>query len=367
MKKLLIVTLVLATLFTCAMPAMAYTQRKAGTAGSQYTVDLQLVEYDSQGGIFPGMISQKPVNRAYAKNEIVAAVGSIIVPAYENVFLDGYTEMQFTSKNVSFGVTENRNGAGYDLMTTVPAANWGLNNWKLEDEDTTLRMELDNPIAPVKPNQIPVNSSKKTYRWLVFGKVIKDGAKLSLEFVKQAKFAPVVAGAWTTAAPFGAGSESAARYLVISEDYVVFKQTNNNYIVYEIPGKGGYNPAAAPTGDPLFRIEVGKRNATERLYMYTGKVTGPLYRIFVEPSSKELIFVCIANVPRKTNGDQIQIGTSGYKTLRATYDEHFEKGLGLSAYYEGNILLDKDWETLASKMSLSASVELTPWVPYPTR
>lgn len=46
--------------------------------------------------------------RGFAKNEIIAAVGKLHVPARLDVFADGYRGVKFTGKNISLNVADNQ-------------------------------------------------------------------------------------------------------------------------------------------------------------------------------------------------------------------------------------------------------------------
>lgn len=366
MKKALTLLLALTMLLGLAMPAAAYTANVAKD-GSPFTVGLYLVEYDNLGDRLVGWLKEKPVDRAYTKNEVVAAIGSILVPSRENVYAEGYHSMEFSGKNVTFRVTENMNSANrYELNTNVPANSWSdPDRWSGPTDGSKITMELDDPTVGASDNFIPVVSSKKTYRWLVFAKITKDNSSITLSFNKQVEFTPI-AGAplWTTAGIYGGTDPNASDYLVLNEDYLVIK-AGKFYDVYENTDRGGFSATAGPGGNLLFRIETGNRGKTERLLMYTRDYGGPVYRVLVEPSARELIFIVVSGVSGKQPNDQIKINEKGYKSLLSFYNGIFEEGLGFTAYNEGNYMTDKDWERIASKLSLSAKVEMEPWVDYP--
>lgn len=363
-----------------AAPALAYTTNVDTGVAGRYKIELSLIEYDSNGDIFMGMFKMKPNNRAYARNEIVAALAKITVPKKADLYGDGYGNLQFKAKNMNFNVVENNfSGGAYHLMHTVPSGDWGNVGWTAGNENTTLSIALNDP-NDVEPH-LPISNSSKTYAWLVFAKITADNAKLTFQSVKQVDFKDTVVGdAWRDKKAFlPAYNGNALKYLTLNEDYIVIKTTGgalspssrvSAYLVFENDETNGvFTGADYPKGELLLRVEVnGSSNRTERLYLFTRDYKGPTYRVFVEPSRKELDFYAVGSTVRKMkDGDQVKPGSSTYKSLQKFYERHFEKALGFSAYNEGNLMTDKDWVKIADNTNLSASVELEPWVPYPTR
>lgn len=370
MKKLLILALALAMLLGLAAPALAYTTNVDTGVAGRYKIELSLIEYDSNGDIFSGMFKMKPNNRAYAKNEIVAAVAKVTVPKKADIQGDGYGNLQFKAKNMTFNVMENRrSGGGFNLMRTISSTYWlDTDTWASNSEFTTLDIALEDATTNRTP-QLPISSSSKTYSWLVFAKITNDNAKLTFQSLKQVDFAAVAAG-WANTGAFAAGQSNgtANSYMVLNDDYIVIKAGVNYFVFENAESNGAYKGAAHPRGELLFRIDIGRMGKTERLYLYTRDYNGPTYRVFVEPSRIELDFFAVGNTVRgMRDGDQVKPGSSTYKSLQKFYERHFEKGLGFSAYNQGNTMTDKDWVKIADNTNLSASVDLEPWVPYPTR
>lgn len=371
MKKLLVLALVLTMLLGLAAPALAYTTNVDTGVAGRYKMELSLIEYDSNGDTFLGMFKMKPNNRAYARNEIVAAVAKITIPKNSDIHGDGYENLQLKAKNMTFNVIENnRVAGGFNLMRTISSTYWkDTDVWGTDSDFATLGITLKDATTNDSP-QLPISGSNKTYSWLVFAKITDDNAKLTFQSVKQVEF-DVTSGAWrNTVGAFSiAANGTAQRYMLLSDDYLVIKAGTNYFVFENAETKGAYKGTAYPKGELLFRIDVAQgSNRTERLYMYTRDYNGPTYRVFVEPSRKELEFYAVgATVRKMQDGDQVKFGSSSYKSLVKFYENHFEKGLGFSAYNQGNTMTEKDWVKIADTTNLSASVDLEPWVPYPTR
>lgn len=372
MKKSITLVLALLLCLSLAAPAMAYTTNAPlPDGGGKYTVDIYLVEYNYNDS-WIGMITLPPADVGYAKNQIVAAIAALTVPANADVWADGYRLMEVSGKNASLNVTDNQlsAGGGATLTTSFPydaATNKGIapNTFIWDSADNAIRHHITDPSGNMG-GEIAAPGSTAIYRMLFFARVTGDDASLSFTLSKNAQFSPASAS-WAGDGPFQAvaniGAGSASEYLVLNDSYVVARQSNGNYIVFE--NNGSFNNAALP-GNPLFRIEVGAKGKTERLYMYTGAYDGPLYRIHVEPSSRELMFLVMGNVPGKTVGDQIKYGDSGYSSLRYFYDRHFEEGLRFTAFNEGNTLTDKDFRAIANAEDVVETVKIEPWTPYVT-
>lgn len=173
--------------------------------------------------------------------------------------------------------------------------------------------------------------------------------------------------AWLSQGAFAAHPKAAdilpasdgTQFMPVSKDYVVFKQQNGNYIVFQQDNAWGYAGQEAPE-QPLFRIEKDSRHRTTALYMYATGASGPVYRVHGDAETGALAFYCVgSSVSKHRSGDPIEEDSSAYKRLKQRYETHFEKGLGLSAFNEGNIMKDQDWVKIAEKGDVSATVRFT--------
>lgn len=377
MKKFLTLTLVLVMALSLAAPALAYTNNAALQQGvSPYTVDIYLVEFSS-GDWLSSWLSMPPSDRGYAKNEVIAAIGALTVPKGYDAFDDNYRQLRFKPTNVTLNVTENMPATlgSYSLTHSVPnngAVVWSP-IWSYSTSNGRLDYRLGAFVANTSTNSIPVNTSDtKTYRWLVFGKVTDDDAKLSFILSRAAGFATIdTTSQWWTVTAVWPTVTVPTQFLVLNEDHVVYRlnQTStgeNEYWIFENSIEGFDFASSSTPGDLQFRIETGARGKTLRLYMYPNDVAGTEYRIHVEPSTQELVFI-ITQRPTgsaKVN-DQIKFGTAGYNSLLAFYKDYFEDKLGFTAYNEGNLMNESDWTAIAgAAWDISETVDIEPWTPY---
>jgi len=84
MKKMLTIVLALALVFSVAGSAFAFTgiTEEETSAASKFTVKVELVDYNY--GWKDGVYYKTPANRAYAINEVVGALVTVVVPAESN-------------------------------------------------------------------------------------------------------------------------------------------------------------------------------------------------------------------------------------------------------------------------------------------
>lgn len=358
MKKILPIALVLLMAFSVAAPAMAYTTNTSSANGqTRCTLDIYLVEYTG-GDRLSMFISQTPTDRGYAKNEIVAAIGAITVPANVDVLAEGFTSIRFKGVDVSLNVTENNpTTTGFELMNTMPVVNWPVNKWTLNDN------MLSHDLAPFVGG-FPVSSSSATYRFLVFGKVLADNAVLSISLSRRAGFVNTT-NPLQYLATLHAFDFYATKYLPIGDKYIVFNShASNEYFVFSTP-PGGYTGGAIDPQYLCFRIDRDARNRTTRMYMYPNGAAGIEFR--VSPlSNSGIMFTYSGNSTPAANiviGDQVT-NTGLISSLNYFYRENFEAGLGLSVFYEGNYLTDNDWTTISGAGDVVDSVYIQPWTPY---
>ncbi|MDR1620414.1 MAG: hypothetical protein LBS18_07130, partial [Clostridiales bacterium] len=352
-----------------AAPALAYTPNTPpDETQSPYEIEIYLVEHS--GLDLLGNALQLPAtDRGYAKNEIIAAIGKLVIPKGEDVFGDGYTQLRFRPENVSLNVSEN-------AFMTVPAAGTTVNAVLTNNLSTTqnttpvlwnewwytlstnLLVHTISAPAPLGLGSIPVNANADvTMRWLVFGKVGGEDAKLTFQLRRNPAWAAAGAGYLSAMNPFGAVPSGS---IVLSEDFLVYHLKSSGAVIPTNPATWlihenavglNHSGAAGDAPGPLrFVIETsGSNGKTVRLYMYPNGAVSEYYRILVEPSGQHLVFE-IAGFPSAGHSayDQIKYGTAGYDSLLAFYTEWFEGKLGFSAYNEGNLLRVSDWETIAA-------------------
>jgi hypothetical protein len=400
-KKLLTLTLIVVMALGLAAPALAYTGNVQPDEGeSKYDIDVYLVEHSGLD-LLAGAIGEPPTDRGYAKNESIAAIGKLVIPKGENPFLDSYTQLRFKAKGVTMYVAENNFAtipsltvaANATLTTSLtgtmltPGA-WGTWSYSLAGE--TMSHVVAGGLAGTL-NSFGVDSTtERTIRWLVFGKVNDEDASISFQLRRNAIWVTPL----TTSAPLVKTDTTAidgtgwtpTLGLTLNEDFVVFAETNsagtpagaNRYLVYENGRDLTYNPTTNDTtptsgntavpGDLRFIIETNNaKGRTSALYMFPNGAAGSGYRIHVEPSTQQLVFIKYSDGGSAllTSYDQIKYGSAGYASLRAFYDEEFEGKLGFSAYNEGNLLRGSDWEDIASAATdISETVEIEPWTAY---
>lgn len=388
---------------------------------------MNLVEY-SPSDILSGWMSAPPSDRVYMKNEIIACIGVLNVPAEYDVYADGYRAVVFKGTQISLNVMDNWgtvDNAGVTveawlLNHSVPSNTANVPNWNVYASPTAVNAAIwdgtDDGVWFINDGnnqlihyitgtgdtwRIPVVSSAKTYRFLVFGKVVDDDAELSFTLTRNERFnspfsPPILAGTprantldvlfqnavtrntWnqgynpsglpgggapdgrlpilnndnTSARPgYGrAGAPEVLGMLILSEDLLVGRTVDadvgaNRYYIWQNTDAGfAFDKTGDEPGDLLFVIDTGSRGVTTALYMYPNGVTGTGYRIHIAPSTQELIFI---KVNGSSAGDQIRFGTAGYTGLIEFYRQWFEGALNFTAYNEGNLLNASDWEAIA--------------------
>ncbi len=357
MKKWLTILLAMAMVLGLAAPALAYTGNvPAGTGKSLVALDIYLVDYTG-GDFLSGMITKPATDRGYATNEIVAAVGSVTVPSGGDVYGEGYRALKLTGKNVTLKVTDNWGGSSgsYALNHTVPTVSGGVaftNAFTLEDDD-----ELSHPITDLGGSgYIPVTNGTKTYRFLVFGKVLAEEATLSIGLSRDAQWAK---GADVAAAVqnYPSTQTPTSAVLNLGKDYTILQLQNGNFRIMD---QFDWSPAtgAAPSADKfLFEIEVGANGKTKGLIMMSG---GNAYRVEAEPSLRQLVFWNTST----TGSPMIASGSREYNSLMRIYETVFEYDFGFTAYNKGNIMRPSDFQKIANDIDVKESVTVKPWTPY---
>jgi hypothetical protein len=386
-----------------AAPALAYTTNTPAEEGSSpYTIEIYLVEHS--GLDLLGNALQLPAtDRGYAKNEIIAAIGKLVIPKGLDIWADGYTQLQFKPTNVSLAVHENNPDALYssppvnaELVNNLPAGfqTGGGGDWEVWPWNPVSGV-LSHAIAGTpggagdgigNPGGLDIDPNyARTLRWLVFGKVNDDDASLTFRLQRAPQWV-----APTTALGFYSGTGLVqslisgvtipALGMVLNDDFVVYAaistngtdpDTANLWLIHANPSGLGFDVAAtAAAGVPddlLFAIHVDNANGrTARLLMFPNGETGVAYRITVAPGGTHLIFEVAADPSGKLRPtDVIKYDTPAYASLLAFYEEWFEKKLGFSAYNEGNLLRASDWETIAAAaIDISDTVDIEPLTAY---
>lgn len=395
---------------------------------SPYTVDLYLVEYHPDGDYITGLVSPPYASRGYAKNEIIAAVGELHVPAESDVYADYYRSVVFTGKNVTLDVLDNTVTilGGYtmfSLKNNVPILNPGDDNWHAISTPGFLSpemwmyysaLEYDYPyvdhkiwylgddgrelmhyIAPISKEVwvLPVAKTAKTYRFLVFGKITGDDAQMSFGLSRREYFSSpesvattsrlnyrdvtfqdgqawnldVSAGGILPVLPALTGNTFArpvAGMLRLNEELLVGRAvdaaagTNRYYVFHNTDAGLGVDKNKEQPGDILFAIDTDFRSRTEALYMFPNGPAGKGYRVHVEPSRQQLVFMDIRNnSPVEKESDRAR--------LLAFYEQWFEGELGFTAFNQGNLLKAADWHAMAAAAwDITATVDSAPWTPY---
>ncbi|MDR1620454.1 MAG: hypothetical protein LBS18_07330 [Clostridiales bacterium] len=361
MKKFVTLTIVLALMLGLAAPALAYTTNVPAAGSSKYAIDVYLVEHSTAGLL---SLNATPVDRGYARNEIVSAIAAFTIPANGDLYADGYRQIVLAGKNASLYVTDNNLGANgqaeTSLTTSFPFTNnaspgFHAGKFIWSSADNTIAHNIGDP-ASVAGNEIAAPGKAATYRILFFAKVLDDKAELSAALSTNAAFLTATA-TWKETAPFSTAVPAAA-YLELNDDYVVARDNKGNYFVFT-------NTGTLP-GTLLFKIGVKANGKTDLLEMYNNGAAGAAFRIYAEPSQRELIFTVVKNkgLTNFVTGDQVKYGTAMYSSLRYMYDTHFETGLGFTAFNEGNILTDKDFIAIGNSGDVADTVAIAPWSPY---
>jgi hypothetical protein len=393
MKKLLTLTLIVVMALGLAAPALAYTGNVPDTEGaSPYTIEVYLVEHAGLD-LLGQSLNLPETDRGYAKNEIIAAIGKLVIPKGEDIFASGYRQLRFKPANVSLAVVENdlANYAPSSTPTTATlvhnlAAGYvtgGWHTWSIVTNDNTLTHVIAGTggvgagIGTANGLGV-VPDVDRTLRWLVFGKVTDDKATLSFQLRRNAVWdgPGAYAGTGMTTVNTKLGTTTPGSALVLNEDFLVYAQGTtrppvgpNFYAIHENTAAGlAFDlPGSGVEGPLRFIIETGSgKGKTLALYMFPNGAAGESYRVHVEPSTQHLVFVVFDNASSgHADYDQIKYGTAGYDSLLAFYTEWFEGKLGFSAYNEGNYLTADDWATIAAAaIDISDTVDIEPWTAY---
>lgn len=347
MKKLL--TLILVTVFalSLAAPALAYTTTAPSTGGAApVSLDIYLVDY--QSGLFGGMISQPASNRGYAKNEIVAAVAALTVPANVDTYGEGYRLLQLGGDGVALNVMDNMVNGSYALTHSVPASGGIAFNSAFTYTDDLFEHEIG---ASGSVNYIPVSKSKATYNFLFFGKVLKDSAEMFVKLSRNATWTTSAALSSATQAYPGNGVTTTAA-LDLGSDYTVLQYSNGNFAILK-----QYDFKAGTPAGAYFEIEVDSKNVTKGLLM---NYQGATYRIETTQSG-DMLFLSTSGT-----GAIVEANSLTYRMLLANYEQIFEDDLGFSAYNKGNLLRQKDFQAIANNIDIEETVLIEPWVPQVT-
>jgi len=327
MKKFLTLALVLVLALSLAAPALAFwgDAPSSATAGG-ITLDIYLVDHDDSGSLLSGLISKPATDRGYAKNEIVAAVASVIVPSGTSINAQGYEDLILSGKNVSVNVTDNTLPT---LVTTLPTG-------------TATNPAVFPPA--VVDNAININVSAVTatgsLRTLFFAKVTGDNATMNVTLSKGLEFVTVAS---TTTLELG------------NTDYVVTKVNAQTYVISD-------------GTDQLFRIRTttsGKADSIEVTAQSTAVGTGANW--FGVVYSGGYLYA----MTEESTGGTVNLGrlptTAEQLVLDSRMNSIFATALGLDITKRGYVMDDDAWEAYANSLSdLFESVDVKPWTPYVT-
>lgn len=328
MKKILTLALVLALALSLAAPALAFwgTAPTTSVAGG-VTLDIYLVDHDDSGSLLSGLISMPATNRGYAKNEIVAAVATIIVPSGVELGASDldYAEFRLSGSNVSVNVTDNFVGGAVTLVNTIP-------------------LGVVNPVVDVTNNRLTVNVAavvaSGNLRVLYFAKVTGDDAVMTVTLTRNLLWSSLVADA-----TLDLGNTD---YLVTRTNAV-----NTNPNTYTI---------SDGTTD-LFRIRTtaaGRADSIEVAGTTAGDWFGVVYSggyLYAMTEDAGGLAINLGRLP--TTAEQL--------VLDSRMNSIFANELGLDITKRGYSMTDANWETYANSLSnLTESVDVEPWTPYVT-
>jgi len=334
MKKILTLALVLALALSLAAPALAFwgTAPTTAAAGGT-TVDIYLVDHDGSGSLLSGLISMPATNRGYAKNEIVAAVASLMIPANVDVTVAGlgYDEFVLSGSSVSVNVTDNLVAGFVDIVTTFPAG--VTENFNATSSAILLNIGVLTPAA----------TTASTYRALYFAKVVGDDATMTATLTRNLALGAGVGAVM----PLGNTGYQVTRTLAAGA-------VPQEYIISEVA-----------TGNDLFTIRTNAAGLAESIEVTPQSMAGATEWFGVVYSGGYLYTLT------QTAGAPINLGrvptAAEQLVLDSRMNSIFATALGLDITKRGYNMSDANWAAYANSLAnLSESVDVEPWTPYVT-
>lgn len=334
MKKFLTLALVLVLALSLAAPALAFWGNAPSTAtAGGITLDIYLVDHDDSGSLLSGLISKPATDRGYAKNEIVAAVASVLVPknvepGTTNPNGKGYAELRLSGENVNVNVVDNKDALNaVALVNTFPAT---IGAMAFNGTNSAINVDVSGLLAP---------ASAATYRILFFAKVTGDDATMNVTLSKNLAFSAA------TPSTLALGNT----------DYIVTKMNAQTYIISD-------------GTDQLFRIRTtssGKADSIEVTAQSTA--VGAAANWFGVVYSGGYLYT----MTEDQGGASINLGrlptTAEQLVLDSRMNTIFATALGLDITKRGYMMDDAAWVDYANSLSdLFESVDVKPWTPYVT-
>lgn len=318
MKKLSLFILALVLALAHATPVLAFTN---DTASSPLTpaLNLYLVDYDATNDF--AMLSVPEPDRAYAKNEIVAAIAEIRVP-------DGYTDNRFT---------------GYPILR-VSGADLSFNvneTLKIANSKKVMETALQAAVYNKQSNTITLYlvygnlADNETYKFLFFGKVTGDNPSFTAALLPLNPFTEDFSNNMLTL------KVNDIRYNVVKH--------NKYYEIHVLDGQ---------YADYRARLHIDSKNKT------TGMTIIP------DGNAEHPLLVTPAGVLGILEEGSIITNGANYRKTMAFYNDVLKDVFELDYYLIGNYLYDSFFIGVAEKGTISTSVSINPLSPYvkaPTR
>lgn len=316
-EKLSLFILALVLTLAHATPVLAFTNNTASSPLAP-ALNLYLVDYDATNDF--AMLSVPEPDRAYAKNEIVAAIAEIRVPdGYTNNMFTGYPLLRVSGTDVSLNVNE-----------TI----------KIASSQKILQTAIQSNVY-IKPNMLMVNLAygslpdNETYKLLFFGKVTGDNPSFT-------------AALWPSTS-FAEGLPNNMLFIKVEDvSYYVIKH-NKYYEIHVLDGQ---------YADYRARLHIDSKNKT------TGMTIIP------DGDAEHPLLVTPAGVLGILEEGSIITSGANYRKTMAFYNDVLKDVFELDYYLIGNYLYDSFFIGVAEKGTISTSVSINPLSPYvkaPTR
>jgi len=333
-KKILVSALALMLALSLCVPAMAVTLKSDAADASPFRLSVYLVDYANRG--FFGVKALPAVGRAYVAREIVAAVVELYVPANadpsaENTYYGG---LVLSGVNLSLNTAENAIKGLTATLKEIKPSGVGIGQFIYDPAEGTLsRASHTANLAP---------GSAFTYKWLVFGKVTGDNAKLT---------ATLTGGDGTNAL----ADNGSADIVINGVTYEVVKHMGGAPYGYDIYVESGvyqnsaiqiYTDSEGKTAGMGIRAVVnGVGGGTAGLGV---SVNGGLG--YYDPSSPSVLVSSAA---------QATSGPNRYATIMAVYDDVVRGVFGMDYFRLGGYVNDGFFTAFGTAKTLTATVDIS--------
>ncbi len=333
MKKLIPIVLVLLLFMPLAVPAAAFTGDTRKTVSTEaYKLHIYLVEYEARGMLTEASLPE--TDRAYAKNEIVAAVAELYVPEDDEITGNDYGKLVFGGENVSLNVADNRDTAGNIDME--------INDAVSDDADITTFSSLVDDEIVTRINSLP---GENTYKWLFFAKVTDDDASL---------YAKLIDGDGNE----GFGSDDVMEATLEGTNYLVWKTTPDQ------DGDFSYIIAVIDSGSDYYkseiRIDVDDTHKSQGMSIDIDGGQGLAYA----PAALGVNTAGKLGVVDPLNKAKILTDGSLYDDIMDIYNGIVEGIFGMDYYFIGNFVRDSFFEDLVSANTIVSTVNIKPYAAY---